>query len=91
MFKHMLQRLSPDFKWFFSQDCATFEMRTSEKSLNAEDVRECCDEDLYLSGLKKSSVGKSIAVILTEASVHHGVLEIKVSDQSMDCCFTQQD
>lgn len=66
-------------------------MKTSEKSLNAEDVRECCDEDPNLSGLKESSVGKSIAVILTEASVHQGVLEIKVSDQSMDCCFTQQD
>ena len=91
MFKHMLQRLSSDFKWFFSQDCVTFEMKTSEKSLNAEDVRECCDEDPNLSGLKESSVGKSIAVILTEASVHQRVLEIKVSDQSMDCCFTQQD
>ncbi|XP_022799609.1 uncharacterized protein LOC111337538 isoform X3 [Stylophora pistillata] len=72
------------------QDCATFEMKTIEKSLNAEDVRECC-EDSNLIDLKESFVGKSIAVILTEASVHQGVLEIRVLDQSMDCCFTKQD
>ena len=88
MFKHMLQSLSPDFKWFFSQDCVTFEIKTSEKSLDAEYVSYCCDK---LSGLKKSSVGKSIEVILTAVSVQKGVLEIKVLDQSMDCCFTQQD
>ena len=91
MFKHMLQRLSPDFKWFFSQDCATFEIKTSEKSLDADYVTDCCDGDPNLRGLKESSVGKSIEVILTEVSDLKGVLEIKVLDQSMDCCFTQQD
>lgn len=66
-------------------------MDTSQKTFSAEDVRECCDDDPSLSGLKDASVGKSIAMILTETSVHPGKLVITVLDNSVDCSFKATD
>ena len=55
---------------------------------NAEDVRECLEEEPTLNDLRDTSVVKSIGEILTETSVYQGHLVICVLDDSLDCTFT---
>ena len=74
---------------FYSQDLYTFEIDTSKRTCNAEDVRECFEEEPTLSDLRDTSVASSITVILTKASIHQGHLAICVLDDSLDCTFTK--
>ena len=65
----------------------TYELDTSQRSISAEDVEECLDDNSSFSDLKNTSLGDMIVLILTMASHYTGILTMCVLDDSLDCSF----